>query len=240
MATINVNQSVDAFSIDDAVLITGLTVTGVGTQDPNIPENTLDNINDTRWSANSSDGSAYLTYDLQCKRTVTSVEIYFHKGNSRSSSFKIAISNDNVTFTDVTDVLTSSGTIVGFEEFLLPSNTEVRYVRILGYGNSEGSGWNSYEEVHIFGDENCASLSVKENSLQEIGVVLYPIPTNTNFLNIKSKTENIGEVEVFDIHGKSLIKKNINQLLGKIEVGNLSSGIYIIKIRDTFSRFIKN
>ncbi|WP_157663340.1 chondroitinase-B domain-containing protein [Polaribacter sp. SA4-12] len=239
-ATIIVNQSIDAFSIDDAVSITDLTVTGVGTQDPNIPENTLDDIDDTRWSANSSDGSAYLTYDLQCKRTVTSVKIYFHKGNSRSSSFKIATSNDNVTYTDVTNVLTSSGTTVGFEDFPLPSNTEVRYVRVFGYGNSEGSGWNSYEEVQVFGDENCASLSVKDNSLQEIGVVLYPIPTNTNFLNIKSQTEKIGQVEVFDIHGKSLIKKNINQLLGKIEVGFLSSGIYIIKVRDVFSRFIKN
>lgn len=240
MAIIIVNQSIDTFSIDDAVSIQDITVTGVGTQDPNIPENTLDTIDDTRWSANSSDGSAHLTYDLQCKRTVTSVKIYFHKGNSRTSSFKIATSNDNVTYTDVTAVLTSSGTTVGFEEFMLPSNTKVRYVRIFGYGNSEGSGWNSYEEVQVFGDENCASLSVKENSLQEIGVVLYPIPTNTNFLNIKSQTENIGQVEVFDIHGKSLIKKEINQLLGKIEVGALSSGIYIIKIRDAFSRFIKN
>jgi len=240
MATLIVNQSIDAFSIDDAVSITGITVTGVGTQAPNIPENTLDTIDDTRWSANSSDGSAYLTYDLQCKRIVTSVKIYFHKGDSRTSSFKIATSNDNITFTDVTTVLTSSGTTIGFENFLLPTNTKVRYVRVLGFGNSEGSGWNSYEEVQIFGDGNCESLGVKENSLQEIGVVLYPIPTNTNFLNIKSQIENIGEVEVFDIHGKSLLKKDINQLLGRIEVGVLSSGIYIIKVRDVFSRFIKH
>jgi poly(beta-D-mannuronate) lyase len=240
MATIIVNQSVDAFSIDDAVSITGLTVTGVGTQDPNIPENTLDDIDDTRWSANSSDGSTYLTYDLQCTRIVTSVKIYFHKGNLRTSSFKIATSNDNVTYTDVTTVLTSSGTTVGFEDFILPSNTEVRYVRILGYGNSEGSGWNSYEEVRVFGDQNCASLSLKDNSLQEIGVVLYPVPTDTNFLNIKSKTDTIGEIEVFNSQGKSLLKKNINQLFGKIEVGNLSSGIYFIKVKGVFGRFIKN
>lgn len=240
--TIAVTQSDGVFDpATDAVSISGITVTGVGTQaGTNVPENTLDEDVSTRWSANSTDGSAYLTYDLQCKRTVTSVKIYFHKGNERTSSFKIATSNDNVTFTDVTAVLTSSGSTVGFEDLPLPANTEVRYVRILGYGNSEGSGWNSYEEVQVFGNENCASLSVKENSLQEIGFILYPIPTKSNFLNIKSKAENIGLVEVFDVHGKFLLKKEINKQEESIFLRGFSKGTYLIKNRNKTYKFIVN
>ena len=71
---INVTQSYGTFDPNNAVSLAGITVTGVGTQaGENIPENTLDGNESSRWSANSTDGSAYLTYDLQCKKTVTSV-----------------------------------------------------------------------------------------------------------------------------------------------------------------------
>ena len=83
------------------------------------------------------------------------------------------------------------------------------------------------------------SLSIKVNSLQERGVILHPIPTNGNFLHIKSQTENIGQVEVFNVRGKSLLKEKINQISGKIEVSHFSPGVYIIKIRNIYSRFVK-
>ena len=133
-STLTVIQTAGEFNPNNAIKITGITVTGVGTQDPNIPENTIDGITpdnsnpSTRWSANSEDGSAYLTYDLQCQKTVTSVKIYFHKGDIRTSSFKIATSIDGTNFTDATAVLTSSGTVSGFEDFPLIPNPTVRYV----------------------------------------------------------------------------------------------------------------
>ncbi|MFY9242036.1 MAG: chondroitinase-B domain-containing protein [Polaribacter sp.] len=235
-ATITINQSLETFNSDNAVSIQGITVAGVGTQDPNIPENTLDDDITTRWSANSNDGSSYLTYNLGCKKTVTSVKIYFHKGDSRTSSFKIATSNDGTTFTDVTSVLTSSGNTTDFENFPFSPFQEVQYVRILGYGNSEGSGWNSYEEVQIFGDDNCASLSTADNILEENGMNFYPNPTQ-NILNIISKNQ-IGLVEVFDLKGKKMITKNIENTQGTIETKSLAKGIYIIKINATIGRFI--
>jgi poly(beta-D-mannuronate) lyase len=237
--TINVTQSVAIFNPNNAISLSNLIVTGVGTQDPNIPENTIDNDTSSRWSANATDGTAYLTFDTQCKRIITSVNIYFHKGDQRTSSFKLAISDDGSTFTDVTSVLTSSGNTVGFEEFNLPINTEARYVRISGFGNSEGSGWNSYEEVQIFGDESCASLSLKSNSLQDLGITLYPNPAK-NILHISAKTETIGKVEVYTIQGKLLLKNTINTFSETIDVSSLSTGIYIIKIQGNFGRFIVN
>jgi len=49
--TINVTQSDTTFDPNnEAVAIAGTTVTGVGTQVPNIPENTIDGIVTTRWS----------------------------------------------------------------------------------------------------------------------------------------------------------------------------------------------
>lgn len=236
--TINVTQSDGSFGVNDAVMLTDITVTGFGTQDGgvNIPENTLDGNDATRWSANSTDGSAYLTYDLQCKKTVTSVKIYFHKGDQRTSSFKIATSNDGANFTDVTTLLTSSGTTVGFENFPLSPFQEVRYIRILGYGNSEGSGWNSYEEVQIFGDNACGSLSVDDTNLVKKEIIFYPNPTK-NILNITSKNV-IGWVEIFDLRGKKIMSKKIANTQGKIETKSLTKGIYVIKTTTTLSKFV--
>ncbi|QOD59761.1 discoidin domain-containing protein [Polaribacter haliotis] len=239
LETIIVTQSMANFNPNDAVAISGITVTGVGTQDPNIPENTLDNDTDTRWSANSTNGAAYLTYNLGCKRTVTNVKIYFHKGDVRTSSFKIAISDDGTNFTEVTNLLTSSGNTVGFENFNLPNNTETKFVRILGFGNSEGSGWNSYEEVQIFGEETCPSLSIS-NSLFTKGITVFPIPANKGIINIKSENATIGLVEVFDMTGKQLLKQHFNSQTSQLNIDALSKGIYFIKIQESFGRFIVN
>ncbi|WP_334056252.1 chondroitinase-B domain-containing protein [Polaribacter sp. P097] len=237
--TINVSQSDGTFSANDAVVLTGITVTGVGTQEGgiNIPENTLDGDDSTRWSANSSNGSAYLTYNLQCKKTVTSVKIYFHKGDSRTSSFKIATSVDGTNFTDVTGILTSSGTTVGFEDFDFSPFQEVQFIRIFGYGNSEGSGWNSYEEVQIFGNDSCASLSLEDINLVDNQVQYYPNPTS-NLLQITANKE-IGTIEVFDIKGKRILSKKITSSQGTLNVTPLAKGIYFIKRNSISTKFIK-
>lgn len=232
---LKVNQSTETFDANTAQAITNLTVTGFGTQDPNIPENTLDEDEDTRWSANATDGSAYLTYNLGCKKTVTSVKIYFHKGETRKSYFQLATSNDGINFTEITEVLTSSGSTVGFEDFSLSPFQEIQYLRILGFGNSD-SGWNSYEEVLIFGDDTCASLSVTKNTLLEKGISFYPNPTK-NTLNITAKNQ-IGFVTIFDLTGKKIMSKKITALTGKIEINTLSKGMYILKIQGAFSRFL--
>jgi len=140
-------------------------------------------------------------------------------------------------YTDATPVLTSSGTTVGFEFFTIQS-TMAQYVRILGYGNSEANGWNSYEEVEIYGDINCAStLSITENELTQNGISIYPVPTKDNFINIQSKN-TIGLVEIYSITGNNIIKKHLNTTNGKLNISELASGIYIIKVQNNFSRFV--
>lgn len=238
--TITINQSNQMFSVNDAVEITGISVSGIGTQEGgvHIPENTLDRDFTTRWSANSTNGSAYLTYDLGCQKIVTAVKIYFHKGSTRTSSFKIETSLDGVNFTNTSAVLTSSGITDGFEDFLFSPFREVQYIRILGFGNSEGSGWNSYEEVQIFGNTSCASLNISENSFKEMGITIFPVPIKNGFLNIASKDKNIGFVEIFDVSGRKVLTTKINTEKGEIQLNTFAKGIYIIKIDETFRRFL--
>lgn len=227
--SINVTQSNGDFDPNDAVVITDISVTGEGTQEPNIPENTLDGDFETRWSANAEDGSVFLTYNLGCPRIVTSVDIYFHQGDQRIAFFQIATSEDGVNFQNSTDVIQSSGNTVGFETFPLTPNPTAQFVRILGFGNSTGSGWNSYEEVEIYGDSNCASLSAEEVTPQSFNV--YPIPSIDGFITIQATQQAIGEVEVFDTKGNVILQKTINDLNGQINLSKLASGIYLLKTK---------
>ncbi|MFP4844878.1 T9SS type A sorting domain-containing protein [Winogradskyella sp. PE311] len=57
---------------------------------------------------------------------------------------------------------------------------------------------------------------------------LYPNPTNTGFVNINSTNNETMGVQVFDILGKQV--KNENLINNRLNVSDLNTGIYIVKI----------
>jgi hypothetical protein len=57
---------------------------------------------------------------------------------------------------------------------------------------------------------------------------LYPNPTNTGFVNITSTTADAMNVQVFDILGKQV--KNETLVNNRLNVSNLKSGLYMVKI----------
>src|SRR5207245_7890748 len=67
--------------------------------DGNVPQNTLDNSLDTRWSA-QGDGQ-WIRYDLGALVAVDHVDIAWYLGDTRISSFDIQVSLDTVTWTKV-------------------------------------------------------------------------------------------------------------------------------------------
>ena len=109
------------------------------------PEHTLDGDLGSRWSA-LGDGE-WIAYDLGRVERVSSVNIAFHDGNTRTNTFDVQLSNDGVTWTDALMGAVSSGTSLAPETFVFP-DTLARYLRIVGHGNST-SLWNSYTEVEV-------------------------------------------------------------------------------------------
>lgn len=85
--------------------------------------------------------------------------------------------------------------------------------------------------------QNLENLAVTDLSKNEIKI--YPNPVK-DLLKIASK-ENIESVEIFDINGKQVLK---TQFGTSLDVKNLTSGLYIIKIKtqnETLTeKFIKN
>ncbi|MGG1552832.1 chondroitinase-B domain-containing protein [Paenibacillus ferrarius] len=115
--------------------------------DGNVPANTVDGDQATRWSA-SGDGQ-WIRFDLGGQATVSYIKIAFLNGDTRTSTFDIQTSPDNVTYTTVQSNVTSA-LAAGLQTFDFADVSAVRYVRIVGHGNS-ANAWNSYTEVEIYG-----------------------------------------------------------------------------------------
>lgn len=222
--------------------IENITVTGEGTQDPNIPENTLDGIYETRWSGESADGSTYLTYDLGDSYEVSTFRIILFKGDTRTASYKILASEDGVTYTDATEVLTSSGTSIDFEKVVFsPALSNMRYIRVAGYGNSnEGSDWNSFSEVEIFGILS-SSVGLEDISLLEKGISIFPNPVVGNEIKIKSEDRFIESYKIFNISGKLILEGDLNSKEGTINLTMLKKGNYVLLLPNIgATKFLKN
>ncbi|MBQ4822322.1 polysaccharide lyase 6 family protein [Aquimarina sp. MMG016] len=80
-------------------------------------------------------------------------------------------------------------------------------------------------------------LGIEDNSLSSKGITIYPIPVKNQNLFIKAKN-NVGLVELYDLNGRLLLKEQIKHTNGNINTKNLNTGVYLIKIQNTYGRFV--
>src|SRR6266581_4545219 len=111
------------------------TVLASGYQDPNVPQNTLDNNLATRWSANG-DGQ-WIRYDLGAVMAVGAVDIAWYQGTAWASAFEIQVSLDTLTWTPVFSGQSNRQTVEP-ERYDFSTVTS-RYVRIVGHGQWSGT-----------------------------------------------------------------------------------------------------
>ncbi|CAM4164959.1 polysaccharide lyase family 7 protein [Vibrio neonatus] len=158
-----------------------------GSNDGHSPKNTIDGdtSGDSRWSSEGVGKS--ITYDLGQQEQVQKVAIKWFKGDSRSSYFHIDTSKDNHHWTPVLEGGMSSGDSSGYENVDV-DDSNARYVRITGEGNSDSSEWNSIVETKIYGVETHAVSGPKQHVDNSIAASLLT-PANT----IKQASHNHAE-----------------------------------------------
>jgi Secretion system C-terminal sorting domain len=86
------------------------------------------------------------------------------------------------------------------------------------------------------------TLSITDNSLDNL-VVLFPNPAK-DIINISlANTLNTATTNIYDVTGKLILNKNLNSAESQIDISQLQTGIYFIKIKtenaSTTKRFIK-
>ncbi|HEY0700149.1 MAG TPA: polysaccharide lyase family 7 protein [Micromonospora sp.] len=126
-----------------------LPVSGVtaSSHDGNVPANAVDGNFSTRWSG-EGDG-VWIRFDLGSSRTVGSVSIAWHQGNTRRATFDVQVSGDGSAWTTALSRAVSSGTTTGYENYDFV-DTAGRYVRIVGHGNTYNE-WTSILELTVHG-----------------------------------------------------------------------------------------
>ncbi|MEP4076638.1 chondroitinase-B domain-containing protein [Haloferula sp.] len=130
--------------------LTSTDVTADTDNAPYVAANTLDGNTDpeSRWSA-LGDGE-WIRYDLGGVKEVHHLNLAFYKGNERSTTFDIEVSDDDTNWTPVVSGVVSADDSLDLETYDIP-DTLARYVRVVGHGNSSPSLWNSITETEIWG-----------------------------------------------------------------------------------------
>jgi PKD repeat protein len=124
-----------------------LAVSASNAQSPNIATNTYDGSLDTRWSAEGK--GQWVMYDLGSPHmTVTQVSIAWFMGDRRRASFAIEASTNGMDWTEVYRG-NSNGGALDLQAYTFAA-VPARYVRIVGFGNTENA-WNSITEVEMYG-----------------------------------------------------------------------------------------
>lgn len=114
----------------------------------NVAMNTIDGSHTTKWTS-EKDGE--IVWDLGSEKEIGCVSLSFGNGASRQQMFKLLVSSDGNTWTEVYDG-SSSGKKEENEVFAL-GKPLARYVKFINKGNSAGSTWVSLTECKIYKDD---------------------------------------------------------------------------------------
>lgn len=191
----------------------------------NTPDKTVDFDLSTRWSANGS--GQWIMYDLGEIMQVNSVDLAFFNGASRLTFFSIHLSKDSITFDELFNG-SSSGTTLNLENFDF-ADQPARYVKIVGYGNSQ-STWNSITEARVNRTENSSGF---KNQTQSSAINFYPNPFSGNKIYFKSTQTAESTITIKDLNGKIIYTDWLNVSNTCIHLEKqLQKGVYIISISD--------
>lgn len=133
-----------------------------------------------------------------------------------------------------------------------PSFTKIKRF-VVGCGKAydywikwEGNAWQKTELVYYKkGDEEWGTpviVSVEDVKESKKKLKIFPNPANSE-LNISANGFKINNVEIYNASGKLIVHKNFDAGSQKIDVSQLSNGLYILKIKTNdmtvYRKFIK-
>lgn len=128
---------------------------------------------DSRWSSEGS--GKELLLDLGSAQTAGALQILWFKGDERQSYFNISVlaDMDDATQEWVTvfdSQQSSSGSSDTYEVVNFPQLYSASQIKVIGYGNSEGSLWNSVIEVEVYNKSLSEVILPEAPAIPEAGL----------------------------------------------------------------------
>ena len=175
-------------------------------------------VNDVNQTIYYNPGDFYVFTDVQKNRPF--VNITFNVKNSDGNN----IENANVNITGYAERNTDAS---GNTDFVYKSNSSINYtVTANGYQSVSGNLSISYDDIN----ENVilqSSSNIKSNKAVDISI--YPNPAK-DYITIQSN--DLFKISVFDITGKKVKEVNMRDNNTTINISNLKSGIYTVKLQN--------
>jgi hypothetical protein len=199
-----------------------LEITASDASEEHLPEHSMDGDMTSYWSAIGTSG-VWIQYDLRTLRFVQSLEIAFLFGDQRKSYFSIETSVDGIQWTEAYRG-ESSGNNLDLEVFDL-EDAWVRYVRILGLGNSSTNDWNSYTEVQI----NWLLATNLSTCSMEDGLKIYPQPAVNGIYVELAGWEGETDLLLVNVLGQ-INRYRLSSASTWIPTRHLSSGVYLVMV----------
>ncbi|MGJ8548119.1 T9SS type A sorting domain-containing protein [Winogradskyella wichelsiae] len=173
----------------------------------------------------SSTGNTVTPIVVSAAELITNGEAYESRlitvNNVTFSATGIFEAVTNYDLTDGTDV-TLARTAFSDED-LIGANIPTSISSVTGLG---GDFNGTYQIFPRYASDIAEALSINEFNVNTFS--LYPNPTNTGSVTISSTNSEAMSVQVFDILGKQV--KNETLTNNTLNVANLKSGVYIVKI----------
>jgi len=176
-------------------------------------------------------------------------EVYSYAGNEIATGYpKLFYSIDNgLTYEEIVmqNIITKSGIYQAVipEQ---PEGTEILYY-IQATDNVEKTAYNPYvgeADPHNFTAGETSSVDITEENIRVDYFNIYPNPCiDLFFVWIEVEIETEMQLSVYNISGSLIYSENLEIIKGdnlkKIEVSDLSSGIYTVKLQSEKSTLIK-
>jgi poly(beta-D-mannuronate) lyase len=107
--------------------------------------------------------------------------------------------------------------------------------------NAGGTG-RPYKQSDVgvtIGFVNSASLSTNNKIKLGTNLLIYPVPVTGDVLNLALENLNLGQVQIIDMLGRTVIHTTINSPQGQINTNSLTKGTYIVKVQGVSKMIIK-
>ena len=169
-----------------------------------------------------------------------------HNGYVDGDKFYLANYKAGMRVIDISDIANGNMTETGYFDVLINWNSAVYDGALNVYPYFESGNilisslkYSSPDYVPGFYLVKSSTLSVDDNYLSNFS--LYPNPS-INSVELNSTNTPISEISIYDLSGKLLLSKKYNSEINiNLNISNLASGIYLLKINNKKSiKLIKN
>ncbi|WJJ97863.1 chondroitinase-B domain-containing protein [Algibacter luteus] len=99
--------------------------------------------------------------------------------------------------------------------------------------NASGTGrpYRQSDVGLVVGFGGSGTLSVDYKTKQGNNLRLYPVPVTGDYLNLALENLNLGQVQIIDMLGRTVINSTIEAPKGQININSLTKGTYIVKVQ---------